>query len=403
MKKVLLIEDNPEDLAQLKKAIESESTMWDLQFVDDAAKAHEAIGNGADVVGTAITLRSGSGADILQTAKDAAPDSVRFAFSNNEGIHDLAKASGAAHQIISKPYDGRTLRILIMRAIAIRENLDSSPLQRRLHDTGSLPSLPVVYQEITRLVQTDDFALADVGRIIERDPGLSAKVLQVVNSAGAGLQQEVTSVVHAASLLGIEKISAIVLMAEVFSDVQVSKLPKALSLDTLWQHSLQVAEFAKKIAHAESDDSRIIEQSFTSGLLHDIGIIVLATCLPEDLSKAYNESERKKLSLFQAEKDLLGATHAQVGGYLLELWGIPDPIVEAIAYHDFPTGLPEESYPSQIPENNFTALTAVHVANYFCEDAQKGDRAPVEADSFFLDRLGFSDRMGVWWDKCYAR
>ena len=405
MRNVLFVDENPEALASLEKALEKDKSLWNIIFTGDSQKALAAIegGHEFDVVLCALTMKQTDGASFMLAVRDKFPSTVRMILSDGEGMQQMAKASGVSHQIIERPCDAHTLRVLITRAMSVRENLGKSPLRKKLSEIGTLPSLPTVYQEIMRQMNSPDFSLAEVGQTIEKDAALSAKLLQIVNSAGMGLRQEISSVPHAASMLGMEKLSAIVLVAEVFSTVQENAMPKELSLDTLWNHSLQVGDFAKKIAlaAADPDDTKAIDQSFTAGLLHDIGIIVLVSSVPEELSKVFKTAKETKKPVFQVEKEMFDATHAQIGGYLLELWGLPDPIVEAIAYHDFPTGLPEDMYPSEVPKNNFTPLTAVHVANYFCEDNEKSIFAPTQLDDFFLERLGFNDKIGDWFDACH--
>ncbi len=404
MKRVLFVDENPTALAELRKNLESDAKLWDISFEENAKTTLARIEGGEkfDVIVCALTMKQMDGTQFLHAAREVDPSSVRMILSDDEGMQLMAKASGVSHQVIGRPCEPHVLRVLITRAMSVRENLASSPILSKLHKLGTLPSLPVIYQEIMRQMNSPDFSLAEVGATIEKDVALSAKLLQIVNSAGSGLRQEISSVPHAASMLGMEKLSAIVLVAEVFSTVQVKAMPRELSLDALWAHSLRVGEYAKKIAlHEVPDETTIVEQSFTAGLLHDIGLIILASNLAEELTKAFALAKQKKISLFQAEKEILGATHAQVGGYLLELWGLPDPIVEAIAYHDYPTGLPEEMYPSEVPMSNFTALTAVHVANYFCEDSTDAEQVPTPVDDFFLERLGYTEKMGEWFDECY--
>ncbi len=247
-----------------------------------------------------------------------------------------------------------------------------------------------------------DPSVAKVAQIISKDVAMSAKLLQVVNSAGVGLRNEVTNVTQAASLLGLQRISAMILVVEVFNLVADRDLPGGMSLDRLWDHSLKVGEYAKKIAQLQTNDLRSIDSAFTAGLLHDLGMLLIASNFPDQLSKSLAVAKSKKTSLLSAELEVMGATHAEIGGYLLELWGLPDMIVEAIAFHDFPSHLPERDYEAAAADLDFSPLTAVHVANYFCEDSQKAHYGcpECELDRAYLEAAGFLDEVEFWWEQC---
>jgi hypothetical protein len=137
-------------------------------------------------------------------------------------------------------------------------------------------------------------------------------------------------------------------------------------------------------------------------LLHDLGLVILATRMPKELGDALRLAKAEQISLFEAEKRVFQSTHDEAGGYLLELWGLPDPLVESVTYHDYPSVVPEKNYHSAVPEHGFTPLTAVHVADYFCEDerAKAYGAAEAEADMAFLDRMGFTEKLEEWWELC---
>jgi HD-like signal output (HDOD) protein len=292
--------------------------------------------------------------------------------------------------------------VLVSRAFAVRDRLKQCPLRQRLLRVGGIPSLPVLYQRVMVEIQSTDSCAASVAHIIEQDPGMSARLLQIVNSAGVGLAHRVSNITQAVSLLGLDRMRTLVLAAELYSMLDNRKLPRGFSADALWQHSLAVATYAKAIALGEGVEEDIVDDAFMAGLLHDIGLVVLATSLPDELAQVLALAKEKRLSLFEAERKLFQATHAEIGGYLLELWGLPDPVVVAISFHDFPSAVPEEHYPSAYPAHGFTALTAVHVANYFHEDEQREAQGhpPVEADVEHLNSLGFTEKLGAWWDCC---
>ena len=288
------------------------------------------------------------------------------------------------------------------RALALREKLRACPLRQKLHSVNALPPLPRLYSDVMQELQSNDPSVARVGESIAQDVAMSAKVLQVVNSAGVGLRNQVTSVVQAATLLGLQKLSSMVLAVEVFNMTGGKPMPKGFSPDSLWEHSLTVAEYAKRIAKLQTDDPRSVEAAFTSGLLHDLGLILVAIHMPDQFNDGLALAKKNNICLLEAELDTLGATHAEVGGYLLELWGLSDTIVEAITFHDFPSHLPEQDYTTNTAQLAFPPLAAVHVANYFCEEKQIGQYGVPEAtlDSEYLESMALTGRLEVWWKDC---
>jgi putative nucleotidyltransferase with HDIG domain len=228
---------------------------------------------------------------------------------------------------------------------------------------------------------------------------MSAKLLQIVNSAFLQPGMHISNVKQAVNLLGIDNVKNLVLMVEVVSPLKSAFDTEDFQFDHLWEHSMTVAKYAMAISQSESDDEKVAYDAFTAGLLHDVGKLILATKMPEKFHAAFELARENHISLFQAEKQIFGATHAQVGGYLLELWGLPDPIVEAITWHDYPSLCPEDAYATSSSRTGFSSLTAVHVANYFCED---DEFAEAEVDHVHLSMLGLIDRMEDWLNLCFS-
>ena len=166
---------------------------------------------------------------------------------------------------------------------------------------------------------------------------------------------------------------------------------------------MTVGDFARSIAEFETTDRRTIDDSYTAGLLHDIGLLILASKLPVEFGEVLELARNDGTTLIQAEKKVLGVTHAEVGAYLLDLWGLADEIVKGISHHFFPSGDPDEMYTFEEEEEDFTPLTAVHAANYFCEEESATDEyGKAELDMVYLEELKLDDHVGHWWDLCRA-
>jgi HD-like signal output (HDOD) protein len=402
--RVLFLEAQPAAMAQLQNEFASLRHYWDLDFADNAPAAMTKIQTGPsyEAVVVDIALQADDPIRIFTALSTGHPRTVRFALTDRADDDRITRSSSLAHQFVYSPCESHTLRAQLTRALSLREKLSACPLRHKLHSMNALPPLPQLYMDVLREMHSDDPSMARVAEIIAKDVSMSAKLLQVVNSAGVGLRREVTSVAQAASLLGLQRISAMVLVAEVFGLLGGKPMPKGFSPDALWRHSLIVGEYAKKITQAETADVRSAETAFTSGLLHDLGLILVAIHMPDQLSDALAIARDKNMCLLEAELETLGATHAEVGGYLLELWGLPDAIVEAITFHDFPSHMPQEDYETHTAPLEFSPLTSVHVANYFCESDQRSHYGCPEAelDREYLEKAQLLDRIEAWWKLC---
>jgi HD-like signal output (HDOD) protein len=146
---------------------------------------------------------------------------------------------------------------------------------------------------------------------------------------------------------------------------------------------------AKRIAADAGCEPRTCDHALLAGLLHDSGKLVLAANLPEEYGRVLLATERASAEPWIIEDEVLGTTHAEAGAYLLGLWGIPDPIVEAIAFHH---------RPRECPADAFTPLTAVHVADAVDHDAREAaEQRPVPwLDLEYVSRLGLEERVAVW-------
>jgi len=245
-----------------------------------------------------------------------------------------------------------------------------------------LPSVPQTYLELTQAAGSTKSSAADFAKIIEKDPAMAAKVLQLVNSAYFGLPQRISSVSQAVSYLGVELLKGLALTARIFSATQAP--PKGFSVDRLQEHSLLTARLAKKFVTGKQS-----ETAFTAGLMHAVGQLVFAQCLPAQLGQVFEQSAASGRSLEEVEREVFGVDHAAAGAFLLGSWGLPFKIVEAVAFH---------LEPGQVAEDSCLELAAVYVASRYAKALQA--RAPlpadVQLDLAFLERAGARDKLAAW-------
>ncbi len=402
MKRVLFVDDEQNLLDGLKHMLHPMRSSWSMDFATSGQDALTLMEQepGHDVVVVDLHMAGMMGAEFLQRVRDRFPEVVRIVLSGKLNAETLAEASGVGHQILSKPCDPDNLRNVLSRAFTLRERMEKSTVKETLLRMGTLPSVPALYWMIVEEINSPYPTIAKVAQIIARDPGMTAKVLKLANTRGP--TNRISDIVEATHTLGLDNLKSFVLAAEIFSDIRQDGQSLAFDVDALWQHGLTVSEYAKKIADHEVDNQQIVDDSYTAALLHDIGLLILASKLPDEFEEAMAHAREQHTTLIQAERKVLGATHAEVGAYLLDLWGLADEIVKAISHHFFPSGEPDEMYTFE-EEDEFAPLTAVHVANYFCEDEESTDDeyGKAELDMDYLEGLGVDVHVSDWWDLCH--
>lgn len=386
--RVLFVDDEINVLSGLRRMLRAQRNEWDMLFANSGDEALKLLEQSpCDVIVSDMRMPGIDGAELLRRVAEQYPNTVRLVLSGQSEHERIFRAVGPAHQFLSKPCDEKELVATIKRACSLQSHLQDVSLRNVVSQVGSLPSLPELYKRLVVELEADDTSVEKVGEIIESDLGMSVKVLQLVNSSFFGLPQHVACPKHAVSLLGLNVIRPLCLTAGAFSQYEDS-LIDGFSLSLAIDHSLQVATAARRIADLERSSPQTIDDAFIAGMLHDIGKLILASKLTAQFQQAVSLSKAESLPLWQAEFRILGTTHAEIGAHLLDLWGLPTPIVEAVAFHH----RPEHS-----KHDGFAPLTAVYVANTLMSQDSSG--SPVGNDGIntgYLDSIRLPDRMDAW-------
>jgi HD-like signal output (HDOD) protein len=361
-----------------------------MLFVESGAAALRVMeDNEVDVVVSDMRMPGMNGAQLLNEVMKRFPRTVRLILSGHADQELILKCVGSTHQYLSKPCDPDALRATVSRAVELETSLKNERLQRLIGQMERLPSIPPLYMAIVEKANDSEAPLSAVGDVIARDIGTTAKILKLVNSAFFALRRVIASPTEAVSYLGLDTIKALVLSLNAFSQFEGGSLG-GFSMDALWTHGLSTAAIAKRIAQMEAADGNLAEEAFVSGLLHDAGKAALAFHFPEEYGQVLREAIEQDLDPLVAEQRAFGATHGDVGGYLLGLWGLPVPVVEAIAFHH---------QPLLTRQRTFTPLTAVHVADALMHENDRSGLRPA-VDGTYLEELGLADRLEDWRLRC---
>ncbi len=391
LRRILFVDDETKILQGLKRMLWPMRKRWRMYFVNSGKQALEVLDqHPVDVVVSDMRMPGMDGAQLLAEVQRRHPQVVRIVLSGHSDQDLTLKAVSPAHQYLSKPCEAKMLVSTIDRACDLNDLLSRDNLKQAISRMDSLPSLPTLYADIMAEVQSPDTSIQQVGKIIARDVGMTTKVLQLVNSSFFGLARHIIDPVHAVNLLGLDTIKALVLTVEVFSKFKSDALPLAF-VEGLWHHSLFCGELARRIARQEGIDKPAVDDCYMAGLLHDVGKLVLGTNLPEDYRRVIDLMGQQQVCAIEAEMQIFGTTHAEVGAYLLGLWGLPETIVEAVLYHHFP---------HNFAGNEFVPLSAVAAADTLSNGGNLLHSNPDDAASenllTYFSRIGAADKAASW-------
>ena len=390
VRRILFVDDDELILRSIDRVLKrhAQESSWELHFVTDGESALALLDeNPFDVVLVDSDMPRMSGTALLRRLQELHPGVVRILLSGHSGLDMLRSALSLAHQFIAKPCDGQLLKSTLENACGLRSVLSQPELRVLVGSSNELPSAPRTYVAITNALSDPHSSTRTVAEIVEKDIAISARVLQLVSSGLYGLPRQVSSVGGAVAFLGVEVIKAIVLSIEVSKMFPISQAVQEFSIDALQRRSSAAAQLAKRIVGHESGGDVIL----IAGMLQDVGQLIFAARAPQRFSIALSSTRRGKAPLYETELELFGATHAELGGYLLGLWGLPTTIVQAVVNHLEPA----------VGARSFDAAAALYVANLLIAnpDVPALDEVPartIAIDLNYLRTLGVAHQLDVW-------
>lgn len=382
LKRILFVDDEPLVLQGLQRMLRSQRHEWAMEFVASAEQALARLNEADfDVVVSDMRMPVMNGAQFLAQVMLRRPSAVRIILSGQADQAAVLQSVGSFHLYLGKPCDPEALKGIIQRAAELTSRLRPARLREVVGSLDYLPTVPGLYMSITEALDNPDCSIEHIGELVARDIGMSVRVLKLVNSAFFGLNRPLSHPTEAVTYLGIDSVKSLILALGTFQQIKVEPqhLPR---VEQVWAHSMAVATGARALAQAEGLDRRGQDDTFVAGLLHDIGKLLLLVNLPQDYERMLALVPERSGSEREAEREVFGATHADVGGYLLGLWALPAPVVEAVALHHEP-GL---SMAEQV-----SPLTFVHAGN-----ALEHGGAAHGPDAAYLTMLGKAGALEHW-------
>ena len=369
--RLLLVDDEPRILSGLSRSLRSSGSRdWEVATATSGEEAlARLIEAPADVVLSDVNMPGMDGPTLLAEVRKRWPDAVRLVLSGYADLVASQKLAAIAHQFFDKPLRIADLVDSLRRIERLRARFADPSLRALLGGVGELPSAPAVFVELSAIVEDPTATLDDVTQVVRRDPAVAAKVLHLASSAFYARGGAISDLRGAVGRVGGRVTRMVALSAAAFRP----PARVAAIVDHLQAHGLEAATLAEAIV----GDPEHREAAFVSGLLADLGMTALVTWYPDRYLPLL--AARGAAPIHVREQDEFGVTHADVGAYLLGLWGLPRIVVEAVSCHHQPTLIAE---PSRDPT----------LASYIAHALTAGE----EIDEVYVARAGCADRLGKW-------
>jgi HD-like signal output (HDOD) protein len=361
---------------------------WEATSVASEADAAEQLEKSAfDAFLADFNLGSPDASELLNQALEKRPETPRFLFAYESDLALVAAKVNGAHHILPKPIEPDSLKKRIEDGIG-----DANSKQAGSDPSNSpidAPAVSSIYSEVLKAMESPGATSEQVGEMIARDEALTSEVLRLTNSAYLGLPRNITEPAEAVEALGLETVKALVMALQFLAEHSRLR-PGYLSLDEIWQHSVNVAQIARDLVLFETKDRKLASQALIAGLLHDLGKVVLVTNFDDLYGRVHSLANKQPVSLWDIEKGMFGANHGEIGACLVGMWNMPGPIVDAAAlHHEPPLG----------EQQQMTPLAAVHIANVLEHQLRPSDDGMMVApimNTPFLNELGLLERLPVW-------
>ncbi|TVR81986.1 MAG: HDOD domain-containing protein [Rhodospirillales bacterium] len=389
--RILFVDDDARIQQGLARSLRCMRQDWDMLFAEGSEAAMATLEQApCDVVVSDMRMAGMDGADLLKWVRQRSPDAVRIILSGYSDKEAVFRTLGPAHQYLAKPCDHQILIQTIGRTLELRRHIASDKVRALVAAVDTLPTPPAHFAELVHELDAPGSSAASVAAVMARDVAMVAQTLKLTNSAYFGLPVKVQSLTQAVRLLGLETIRNLVLLGGFFRH-RGGNAETSQRLSLLIRRSLGIGELAAAIARLEGLDDRTVAHAEAAGVLAHVGSLVLMDRWPERVRAAGRLMERDSIGASEAEIQVFGASHADVGAYLLGLWGFTDPIVEAVAYHHSP---------GRYGGDNVGPVAIVHVSEFLSgqpEAGGNGQDIPASVlDRDYLDRVGILDRLPVW-------
>ncbi len=391
--RVLFVDDEPNILQGLRRMLRGMRNDWDMAFANGGAEALDMLAaERCDAIVTDMRMPGMDGAELLNQAAERYPATIRFILSGEADREMTCRTIGVSHRFLPKPCDADVLVEALRQSLALKAGIAAPEFQDTVTALKSLPTPGDVATQFAAMFTNGGASLERVTDLIGADVAMSSRVLQLANSAYFGIGGAVSAPSKAVQLMGIETLGTLVkdhdLLAALADDGLAETYRRTL------RESLCVAQGAQAIAIQQGLDETEVECAYTAGLLHLAGRLILCAQMPERYLEVIEAASRENISLGEAETQVLGISQAAMGAYFACLWGLPRPIVSAIAHQAMPQQANGEDSPVLLP---------VHVAAGVSHGLGRGEAVAGlsgHLDTAYLTGAGVQNELREWVEQC---
>ena len=391
---VLFVDDEKSVLDGLRRSLHGQRNEWNQVFATSGAEALEILARErVAVVVSDMRMPGMDGATLLDRVRTIQPEAVRIILSGFSEREASLRTIGPAHQYFVKPCTSHALAEVIRRSLGVRQIIRSADLMALVGGATSIPALPKALTDLFSALQSQDGSTAEVARIISSDTGLTVNLLKLTNSGFFYLPSSISDVMQAVKLLGFEMVRTLTVLGTVFESFSCTGID-CLAVKQLQKRSLKIGLLARRIAESDRLDPHEIDLIQCAGMLSHVGSLLLFAKCPVQMADLRNTLDRSGGGIVAAERNALGACHAELGAALLGLWGFTDPVVEAVLFHH------EPSRCEFFSPHTMGAITAVHAAQHLVKPPPSGKAEKAEwikgLDMVFLQKTGAVSRVEDW-------
>ena len=391
---VLFVDDEKSVLDGLRRSLYGQRNEWNQVFATSGAEALEILARErVAVVVSDMRMPGMDGATLLDRVRTIQPEAVRIILSGFSEREAIFRTIGPAHQYFVKPCTPHALAEAIRRSLGVRQIIRSADLMALVGGATSIPALPKALTDLFSALQSQDGSTAEVARIISSDTGLTVNLLKLTNSGFFYLPSSISDVMQAVKLLGFEMVRTLTVLGTVFESFSCTGID-CLAVKQLQKRSLQIGLLARRIAESDRLDPHEIDLIQCAGMLSHVGSLLLFAKCPVQMADLRNTLDRSGGGIVAAERNALGACHAELGAALLGLWGFTDPVVEAVLFHH------EPSRCEFFSPHTMGSVTAVHAAQHLVKPPPSGKAEKAEwingLDMVFLQKTGAVSRVEDW-------
>ena len=389
MTRILFVDDEVKILEGLQRMLRPQRKEWEMAFAPGGQAALTMLEAATfDVIVSDMRMPGVDGATLLEAVRHKYPSVLRIILSGYTELEASYRAVPVAHQFLLKPCDPDALRAAIERATSLVQVLNSKMLAGLVGSLQELPSLPKAYAALRSALADPDCSIDKLVKIVEQDVAITAKVLQLVNSAFFGVTREISDIRTAVELSGHDDFAKPGVISGGFPDVFTEESRFLGSqLEEFHHHAQLTARIASEIGKKVRMSSAV----GVAALLHDVGKLVIAERAPEHLARAMQGVRQDRLPLYMIEEELVGVSHAEVGAYLLSMWGLPSPVVEAVAHHH---------HPERVTQEKVDMISVVYLANMLAHEHVGSKEVttglPISIDPSVLSIPEVNDNLEEW-------